>query len=65
MDMIKGKLFFFYYLRNKLLDLRSRKNSVIAGAVVSSFPRGGNRALTECETVIRRVRSYLCLGRMV
>jgi len=36
--MIKGKLFFFYYLRNKLLDLRSRKNSVIAGAVMSSFP---------------------------
>ena len=38
MEMIKGELFFFYYLRNKLLDLRSRKNSVIAGAVMSSFP---------------------------
>ena len=41
MDMIKGKLFFFYYLRNKLLDLRSRKNSVIVGAVMSSFPSDG------------------------
>jgi len=43
MEMIKGELFFFYYLRIKVLSLRSRKNSVIADAVMSSRPSDGRR----------------------